>query len=326
MSFLPELDSATWAERLLATPRPGTENVLAFYEHRLGAVCRNPRLMLVPLDDHMVHRGDAIFESLRMAEGKLLQLDAHMRRMQDSASAIGLTPPCAWDEIRTIILGVAAAAFSSPELQIEGGVKVLMGRGGGSLGVAPSECPQASLFVVATRAHCLPESFWEKGLTACRSAIPAKQPYLAQIKSTNYLPNALMTHEAAQRGVSQSFSFDDKGFLAEAAIANVGVVLTENGQARLLMPRFEHALPGTTALLAKELAEKFMPVIITDISEKILFEASEILVLGTTPACVAVTHYEGRPVGNGRPGPVACKLRQDLLQALLAGGTAFSEF
>lgn len=324
--FLKELDATAWTEQLLNTPRPGMDNVLAFYEHRMGAVCRDPRLMLVPLDDHMVHRGDGIFESLRMSEGKLLQLEAHLRRMQDSAGAIGLVPPCAWAEIGSIIRGVAQAAFCSPdlpELCDEGGVKVLMGRGGGSLGVAPSECPQASLFVVATRAHRLPESYWEKGLTACRSSIPAKQAYLAQIKSTNYLPNALMTQEAAERGVNQSFCFDDKGFLAEAAIANVAVV---NNDGYLLMPHFEHALPGTTALLAKDVAEKFMPVILTDITEKILFEASEILILGTTPVCVAVTHYEGRPVGSGRPGPVACKLRHDLLHALLAGGVPLSEF
>lgn len=120
-------------------------------------------------------------------------------------------------------------------------------------------------------------------------------------KTTNYLPNALMTREARERGVDVSFSFDEHDFLAEAAIANVGVI---DGRGRLLMPRFTHALPGTTALLAMEIAGTMMEVIITDITEEILYAASEILIFGTGPECVAVTRYEGKPVGNRGPPPV----------------------
>lgn len=315
--MIQELDAEGWLARLRETPRPGTDNVLVFYEHRMGALCRDPKLMLVPLDDHLVHRGDGVFESLRMAEGRILQLDAHISRLKDSASALSLAPPCPWDDIRAIVLDVARAAGVP-----DGGLKILLGRGGGGLGVDPRECPQSSLFMVATRSRPLPQDYWDKGLTACRSAVPAKQPYLAQIKSTNYLPNMLMAREAAERGVNVSFSFDENGCLAEAAIANVAVV---DNEGRLLLPPFQHSLPGTTALLAMELARAFMPVILTDIHEDIVYEASEILVLGTTPECVAVTHYEGRPIGNGRPGPVARRLRQELHAALLAGGTPFSD-
>ncbi len=316
--MIQELDAEGWMARLRETPRPGMDNVLAFYEHRMGAICRESKLMLVPLDDHLVHRGDGVFESLRMAEGRILQMDAHIGRLKDSAAVIGLTPPCPWEEIRTILLEVARAAGVT-----DGGLKLLLGRGGGGLGVDPRECPESSLFVVATRSHPLPESYWEKGLTACRSAVPAKQPYLARIKSTNYLPNVLMAQEAARRGVDVSFSFDEEGCLAEATVANVAVV---DDEGRLLLPPFRHSLPGTTALLAVDLAKAFMPVILTDIREDILYAASEILVLGTTPECVAVTHYEGQPIGNGRPGPLARRLRQELHAALLAGGTPFSEF
>lgn len=313
-----ELDAEGWIARLRETPRPGTDQVLVFYEHRMGALCRDPKLMLVPLDDHLVHRGDGVFESLRMAEGRILQLDAHIARLKDSAATLGLEPPCPWDEVRSVLLDVARAAGVA-----DGGLKLLLGRGGGGLGVDPRECPQSSLYVVATRGHPLPESYWEKGLSACRSAVPAKQSYLARIKSTNYLPNVLMAQEAARRGVDLSFSFDGNGCLAEAAVANVAVA--DRG-GRLLLPPFRHSLPGTTALLAVDLAKAFMPVILTDIGEDILYAASEILVLGTTPECVAVTHYEGQPIGNGRPGPLARRLRQALHAALLAGGTPFSQF
>ena len=296
-------------------PRYGAANVTAFYEHRMGAICRDPHLLLVPLDDHMVHRGDAIFESLSLLEGRIVQLDAHLERMKHSADVLALEPPCPWEDVRRIIIDVAVTGGEP-----YGGLKVLLGRGCGGLGVDPAECSESSLYIVATRSRPMPESFWQKGLTAARSAIPAKQEWLAQIKSTNYLANALMTREAREKGVDVTFSFDENGFLAEAAIANVAMVDREG---RMLMPEFRRALPGTTSLRAMELARAFMPVVITDITEEILEQASEILVLGTTCECVAVTHYNGKPVGDGRPGPMADRLRHLLHDALVTGGVPF---
>ncbi|MBQ4616426.1 MAG: aminotransferase class IV [Mailhella sp.] len=314
---VPVYDSAAWSEKLMALPREGARSVTAFYEHRMGAICTDARFLLVPLDDHMVHRGDAIFESLTLLQGRVLQLDAHLARMRGSAEKLELNPSCSWEDVREIILDVARAGAAP-----HGGIKVLLGRGEGGLGVDPKECPASSLYIVATKGAPKPESFWEKGITAAKSSIPAKQEWIAKIKSTNYLANALMAREAREKGVNVTFSFDESGFLAEAAIANVAMVDREG---RLLLPQFRHVLPGTTALLAAEIAKSFMPVVLTDITEEILEDAAEILVLGTTCECVAVTHYNGKPVGDGRPGPIADRLRHLLHDALVTGGVPFLE-
>ena len=84
-------DSA-WIEKLRELERPGADNILAFYEHRFGAICRDPRLMLAPLDDHLVHRGDGVFETIRFTERKVIHLDAHRRRLANSAAGLSLTP------------------------------------------------------------------------------------------------------------------------------------------------------------------------------------------------------------------------------------------
>ena len=49
--MIPVLDTNAWIEKLRELERPGADNILAFYEHRFGAICRDPRLMLAPLDD-----------------------------------------------------------------------------------------------------------------------------------------------------------------------------------------------------------------------------------------------------------------------------------
>ncbi len=314
---VPVLDPAAWLERLMSLPRDGARNITAFYEHRMGAICTDARFLLAPLDDHLVHRGDAIFESITLLQGRIIQIDAHLARMKGSSDKLELFPPCPWEEVRRIIIEVARAGASA-----NGGIKVLLGRGEGGLGVDPKECPQSSLYIIASKSSPKPESFWEQGITAAKSSIPAKQEWIAKIKSTNYLANALMAKEAREKGVNVTFSFDEDGFLAEAAIANVAMV---DKQGRLLLPEFRHVLPGTTALRAAELAKSFMPVVITDITEEILEDAAEILVLGTTCECVAVTHYNGKPVGDGRPGPIADRLRHLLHDALVTGGVPFLE-
>ena len=105
-----QIDEYQFMERILALERPGEKNFLAFYDHRIRAVVTNPRLMLIPLDDHLVHRGDGVFETLKFIDGKLYQLDAHLQRLRNSSETIFINAPAPWDTIRNIVLDVTRAA------------------------------------------------------------------------------------------------------------------------------------------------------------------------------------------------------------------------
>ncbi len=193
---MPEIvDADAYIARLLAAPRPGGENLLAFYEHRLGVIGTDPRLLLIPLDDHLVHRGDGVFETLKYVDGRLYQVAPHFERMERSAAAIHLAPPCSWDEAAELTLAVCRAGGADT-----GMVRVIVGRGPGGFGIDPAECPVPSLTIVAYRFHPRPAEAFTKGVTAFRTSIPAKQNYLARIKSIDYLPNVLMKREATMRG------------------------------------------------------------------------------------------------------------------------------
>lgn len=304
-----------YAARLLAAARPHPGGILAFYDHRVGCIGRDAALLLIPLDDHLCHRGDGIFESIAYRERRLFQLDAHLERMRRSAAALDIAAPCPWEELRAIIIAVAVAAGEAA-----GNIRVLIGRGAGGFGVDPAECPTPSLYVVAIKAHVPDEGWYARGLTAFRSAIPAKQEYLARIKNTNYLPNVLMTAEARKRGMDVALCFDAQGFLAEAATANVALVDTAGA---LRCPDFSNSLPGTTLLAAMDIARAHMPVEPGQLREADIFAARELLLLSSTPLCVGVTHYENTPIGAGAPGPVTAQLRRLLLEKLVAEGCPF---
>ena len=312
-------DRAEYLEALLAAPRPGTDKVLAFYDQRVGRIATDGRLLFVPLDDHLCHRGDGLFESICCRGRRVFALPAHLARLREGAAALSITPPCPWEEVRERILDVARAGGRD-----HCDVRVFLSRGPGGFGISPAECPVAGLYIVALASHLPTEEYYRKGLTAFTSAIPPKQEYLARIKNTNYLPNVFMAAEAREKGMDVAVTFDENGHMGEAAIANIGIV---DAEGRLRSPEIRRILPGTTLLAALKLAAERMPVVEGPMHRDEIAHAREMLLFTSATLCVAVTHFDGRAVGEGghrgRPGPVALWLRDALLEHMLATGTPY---
>src|SRR5688572_25616210 len=82
----------------------------AFYSSQLGGVVTDPALMLLPFDDHMVHRGHGIFDTAAIVDGKIYDLEAHLDRFLRSAERAKLRLPGSRDEIREIIVQTTAAS------------------------------------------------------------------------------------------------------------------------------------------------------------------------------------------------------------------------
>ncbi|QJT09026.1 aminotransferase class IV [Oceanidesulfovibrio marinus] len=306
------LGREAYLERLLAAPHPGTDKVLAFYDHRVGAVCTDASLMLLPLDDHLVHRGDGVFETLKYIDGKLYQLEPHINRMKRSSKAIYLDPPCSWDEVAEIVQDVCRAG----ELR-QGNVRILLGRGPGGFGISPYECPEPSLYIVAYKISPKPEEVYEKGATAFRTTVPAKQSYMARIKSTDYLPNMLIVREAHEKGMDFGLCFDDHGFLAEGSTENVCLV---DAKGRLVVPEFTNALAGTTLLRAVELLGDEVMVLRRNVRESEIYDAKELMVVGTTLDVLPLVRFNGRPIHDVKPGPVGKRMRELLQHDLQENG------
>ena len=310
---MPEiLDSEAYLQRMLAAPRPGREKLLAFYDHRIGAVCRDPRFLLVPMDDHLVHRGDGLFEALKFVDRKLFQLDAHIKRMQRCASSIYLTPPCSWERLRELALEVCSATSAT-----NGMLRFFIGRGPGGFGVDPAECAFSTLYIVVLTWTPKPEELYAKGVTAFRSSIPAKQSYMAKVKSTNYLPNALVKREANEGGYDYGICFDNRGFVSESSTENVCLV---NRDGVLVVPEFTNALAGTTLMRALDLIKDEVRIQFKNVTEDEIYHAREFMVLGTTNDSLAIVRYNDKPIHDLRPGPVCKRMRELLRKDLQENG------
>jgi len=305
------LENEEWLERL-AAKRGGLSNTLyAMYSGLTNGITIDPSLMSVPADDHLTHRGDGVFESLKCIDGQLYNAEAHLVRLERSCDGIGMKLPCPSDELLDIICETIRAGGQKTCL-----IRVLVSRGTGTMGIDPALCDGPVLYVVAYRLIQRIENGHLKPAKACLSSVPIKPRQLATIKACNYLTNVLMKLEAKERGVDFVISVDENGNLGEGATENVGILTQEN---ELLLPTAESVLAGTTARRALELAqalvaaETLTAAETRDITPEQAAQAKEVFIFGTTADCTPVIEWEGAPVGDGTPGPVAKKLL-DLLK------------
>lgn len=298
-----------------ALPAGDRNRFFAFYSSLWGGVTTDPALMLVPLEDHLVHRGDGVFDSAKCIGGKVFNFDAHLARLFRCAEAVGLRPPWTPEEIRQLSREVIEAG-GHPDCSL----RLILSRGPGGMGAAPADSPAPALYIAT---YAIGEPFMAshpEGGRLVRSEITAKQPRFATVKSCNYIQNALMKAELAVRGADFICAFDARGFLAEGPVENDGIV-TADGV--LAFPKPDNILAGTTMNLCIEFGKALAAqglvkgVERRDISEPDMFAAREIIATGTTIHVVSMREYEGRKIGDGRPGPVARELSRMLEEKML---------
>ena len=186
------------------TNRPAYhEHYYAMYSSWWDAITTEPNLMVVPVDDHMVHRGDGLFETFKCVDGAVYNLDAHLARLENGAKAIALKMPWSREDIRRILGEVLKAAGRRDAL-----IRIFVSRGPGGHSANPYECPVPLLMVLAIH---LAEPFMvehPQGAKVGVSNVPNKEGMFSQVKSVNYLPNVLMKKQAVDAGVDFILGFD----------------------------------------------------------------------------------------------------------------------
>jgi branched-chain amino acid aminotransferase len=301
-------------DHLLLIKEGYQKNYLAMYSSWYGGIIIEPALMMVPIDDHLVHRGDGIFEVFKCTEGRIYALNRHLDRLERSADVASLPLPFDRQRLVEIIRKTVQTAGAGDCV-----VRMFVSRGPGGFTTNPYECTASQLYIVVTAYQRPPEEKYAKGVTAKTSLIPVKKDYFANVKSCNYLPNVLMKKEAVDAGVDYTISVDENGFLGEGPTENVGIITKEK---EFLIPRFDRVLHGTTITRMMELAKLLVDkgelkrAEEADITPEDAFNAAEILVFGTTFDTLPIVSFDGRQIGDGRPGRYFKKflalLREDM--------------
>jgi 4-amino-4-deoxychorismate lyase len=275
----------------------------AFYSSQLGGVVTDPALMVIPFDDHMVHRGHGIFDTASIVDGKIYDLDAHLDRFLRSAERSNLTLPASREQMRQIIIQTTAISGRR-----DGAIRYWLSSGPGSLELSPAPGAEPGFFVMIFAGLSYPDRWYSDGLKVMTTTLPIKPPLYAITKSTNYLPNVLMQMEAKTAGVDNGVFLDAAGNVGESSNMNAAFV-TADGVFR--HPKFDHILSGCTSLRLLELAPQLVKlgviagVEVCDIPVATARAAREMMLIGSSIKVASIVEWDGQKIGDGRPGPVA---------------------
>ena len=275
----------------------------AFYSSQLGGIVTDPALMVIPFDDHMVHRGHGIFDTAGLVNGKLYDLEAHLERFAASAERSKLTLPGSRDEMRDIILKTTAASGHR-----DGSIRYWLSSGPGSLELSPVANADPGFFVMVFAGLAYPERWYTDGLRVMTTTYPIKPPLYAITKTTNYLPNVLMQMEAKEKGFDNGVFIDHDGHVGESSNMNVAFITADGA---LRHPKFDHILSGCTSLRVLELARVLKDrgviadVQVGHITVEGARAAREMLLFGSSIKVASIVQWDDQVIGDGKPGPIS---------------------
>jgi branched-chain amino acid aminotransferase len=324
---IPRLSAQEVFLNLQNKAQPHLGNYLAMYSSWFGGIITDSRLMTLPIDDHLVHRGDGAFEALKLINGGLYLLEEHLARLFSSAEKLSLQCPYSELELKEIILATCEAAFAAQtqknKSEFSAIVRLFLSRGPGSFGPSPYDSVAPQFYCVVTRMQKPSVQKYSEGVSVVRSRIPVKESWFPTVKSCNYLNNVLMKKESVDEKVDFSVSFTPDGFLAESATENI-VILNEQGV--LAHPSLDYILKGTTMARLFDLVDISRKIKVqrgADISEKEVLNARGLFMVGTTLDVMPVKSYNGK---NKVIPPEAVLLLQILLQDQQAGSGKITNF
>ena len=256
--------------------------------------------------DSVVQGGDAVWEGLRVADGRIYQMEEHLRRLQESAHTLMFSDIPSTDEVKQAVFKTLEANGMTDGVHI----RLTLTRGEKSTsGMDPRLNVHGCTLIV------LPEykgAVYGSGeIKLVTSSIRRNGPsYLdSKIHHNNLLNNILAKIQANHAGADDAVMLDDRGFLAETNATNV--FLIRDG---VLGTPFGHAcLPGITRGYTLDLAKELgIPVREGDYSLTELYTADEAFTTGTMGGLAHIVEVDGRRIGPADrqgPGPVTAQLQ-----------------
>ncbi|KAJ4708040.1 D-amino-acid transaminase, chloroplastic [Melia azedarach] len=316
ISNVPLLSCSEAIERLRATRanHKSKQQFLAMYSSIFGGITTDPAAMVIPMDDHMVHRGHGVFDTAAIFDGYLYELDQHLDRILRSASMANIDPPFDRESLRRILIQTVSASKCR-----KGSLRYWLSAGVGDFQLSPVGCHQSTFYAIVIQDE---SPFVSKGIKVTTSSIPIKPPRFATMKSVNYLPNVLSKMEAEEIGAFASIWLDSDGFTAEGPNMNVAFVTNEK---ELLMPHFDKILSGCTAKRVLTLAEalvregKLCGIKVRNVTVEEGKKAEEMMLIGSGVLVRPVLQWDEQVIGNGKEGPITQALLDLILEDMKSG-------
>ncbi len=281
-------------------PDPRNEGTFIY----VNGLVKREEAAISPLDS-VVQGGDAVWEGLRVYDGKIFQLEEHLDRLFHSAHILCFENVPSREEVKNAIFNT----LKKNKMRDGVHIRLTLTRGVKTIsGMNPNLNTQGCTLIV------LPEYkgfvYGEDGLTLATSSIRRNPPFTldSKIHHNNLLNNILAKIDGNHAGADDAIMLDIHGFVSETNATNIFIVKI----GELLTPFADACLPGFTREKVLQIAaENDIPAREKNISLAELYTADEAFTTGTMGALSWVKVADGRQIGNGKKGEMTQRL-QDL--------------
>jgi branched-chain amino acid aminotransferase len=253
--------------------------------------------------DHGLLYGDGIFEGMRSYSGKVFRLSEHMDRLYESARAICLQIPISKEQMEADVIETLRRNNLSDAY-----IRLVVTRGAGSLGLDPNRTSNPQVIIIADHIALYPAEYYETGLKIITASTIRNHPAALspRVKSLNYLNNIMAKIEGQQAGCVEALMLNHKGEVAECTGDNIFIIKREQ---LLTPPKDAGILEGITRNAVLGLARSLgIPAQEITLTRHDLLVADECFLTGSAAEVIPVISIDGRPIGDGKVGPITTKL------------------
>jgi branched-chain amino acid aminotransferase group I len=259
----------------------------------------------VSVFDSVVQGGDAVWEGLRVYDGRIAELDGHLERLQNSAKTLAFADVPSSDDIRQAIFDTLDANGMRDNAHI----RLTLTRGEKiTSGMNPRFNQSGCTLIVL--AEWKPPVYSDDGIRVITASTRRNTPECldSKIHHNNLLNNILASIEANVAGADAAVMLDVNGFISETNDTNIFMVK----KAQVLTPHADSCLPGLTRqMILRICGDEGIPATERNLSLTELYTADEAFTSGTMGELTPVLEADGRIIGDGSAGPVTKRL-QDL--------------
>jgi len=252
--------------------------------------------------DSVVQGGDAVWEGLRLYDGRIFRLTEHLARLRNSAMALAFAHIPSDDEIITEIRRTLAANNMRDgvhiRLTLTRGVKI-------TSGMDPRLNQSGPTLIVL--AEFKPPVYDKSGLRLVTSSYRRPHPRVLdpKIHHNNLLNSILAKLEANAAGADDAIMLDERGMVAETNATNLFAVT----RGYVATPTTDACPAGITRGAVLELCERNrIPHVVGDMTLEQLCAADEVFCTGTMGELAGVIEVDGRTIGSGAVGPLTSRL------------------
>ena len=252
--------------------------------------------------DRGIFFGDGVYEVLRSYEGRIFALEEHLQRFANSLSAIAISGVDI-DRIRSRVLkSFDAAGISNAKIYFH------VTRGSELRNHLCEADLEPNFFLTVTE---LEDDTQAKSNGIEVSTHPDWRWKRCDIKSLNLLANVLARREAASKGSAEAILVDEAGLITEGASSAFFVIYEQKLQTAALTANI---LPSITRQFVIKAGENIgLETIEKSLTPQQASDADELFMASTTQDIIPVVKFDGKLIGDGRPGKYTKLLTREFL-------------